>query len=93
LITSFAAAICASAAWVFADKKYRLGFLALMLWGLSAMVLVDHVMGYEGGAFIEMETGGLIPNGLVLGIAMLMPVFVIWEIPLIISKVKGKNLR
>jgi len=93
LITSFIAAVGVTAAWVFAGKKYRLGFLALMLWGLSAMVLVDHVMGYEGGAFLEMETEGLIGNGVVLGIAMLIPVFIIWEIPLAISKIKGELVR
>ena len=49
LITSFVAAVSVTAAWVFASKKYRLGFLALMLWGLTVMVLVDHVLGYEGG--------------------------------------------
>jgi hypothetical protein len=90
LIISFIAAIAVTAIWIFALKKYQLGFLGLMLWGLSIMLLVDHVMGYEGGAFVEMETDGLIPNGIVLGIAMLIPIFIIWEISLIHSKVKGK---
>ncbi len=93
LVTSFAAAVIATAAWIFAGKKYRLGFLALMLWGLSIMVLVDHVLGYEGGSFIEMETDGLIGSGLILGIAMLLPIIVAWEIPLAISKVKGELAR
>jgi hypothetical protein len=90
LITSFIAAIAVTAVWIFAPKKYQLGFLGLMLWGLSIMILVDHIMGYEGGAFVEMETNGLIPNGIVLGIAMLIPIFIIWEISLIHSKFKGK---
>jgi len=90
LITSFIAAIVVTAIWIFVPKKYQLGFLCLMLWGLSIMVLVDHIMGYEGGPFLEMETNGLIPNGIVLGIVMLIPIFVIWEISLIRLKLKGK---
>jgi len=89
LITTFVAAIVVTAMWTHAPKEYKLDFLALMLWGLAAMTLVDHVMGYNGeGPFIEADTGGLIPNGAVLGIAMLIPVFIIWEIPLVVSKVK-----
>ena len=89
LITSFVAAIIVTAVWAYAPKKYKLDFLALMLWGLSIMVLVDHVMGYSGsGPFLEMETDGLIQNGTVLGIAMLIPVFIIWEISLVLSKTK-----
>jgi len=90
LITSFMAAIAVTAAWIFVPKKYQLGFLGLMLWGLTIMVLVDHIMGYQGGPFIEMETDGLITNGTVLGITMLLPIFIIWEISLVHSKLKGK---
>ena len=90
LITSFIAAIAVTALWIIAPKKYHFGFLGLMLWGLAIMVLVDHILGYEGGAFVEMETDGLIPNGIVLGITMLIPIFIIWEISLVHSKLKGK---
>jgi hypothetical protein len=90
LITSFIVAIVITAVWIFAPKKYQLGFLGLMLWGLVIMVLVDHIMGYGGGAFIEMETTGLITNGTVLGITMLIPIFIVWEISLVYSKSKGK---
>ena len=90
LITSFFAAIIVTAAWAYASKKYKLDFLALMLWGLALMVLVDHIMGYSGGPFVEMETDGLIHNGTVLGIAMLVPVFIIWSVSLLLSKVKGE---
>ena len=89
LITSFLAASAVTAFWIFSPKKYQLSFLALMLWGLSIMVFVDHILGYEGGAFVEMETEGLIPNGVVLGITMLLPIFIIWEISLLYSKLKG----
>jgi hypothetical protein len=90
LITSFITAIAVTALWIFAPKKYQFGFLGLMLWGLTIMVLVDHILGYEGGSFIEMETDGLIINGTVLGITMLLPIVIIWEISLVHSKLKGK---
>ncbi len=90
LITSSAAAVIVTAIWAYAPKKYRLSNLALMLWGLTLLVFVDHVLGYEGGPFIEMETDGLIENGTVLGVAMLIPVFIIWEIQLVISKIKNE---
>lgn len=88
LVTTFVAAIVVSAIWAYAPKRYMLDFLALMLWGLAVMILVDHVMGYVGGPFIEMETDGLITSGTVLGIAMLIPVYVIWGIALVLSKAK-----
>jgi hypothetical protein len=90
LITSFITAIAVTAIWIFAPKRYQLGFLGLMLWGLAIMVLVDHILGYQGGSFIEMDTDGLITNGIVLGIIMLLPIFIIWEISLVHSKLKGK---
>ena len=90
LITSLIAAVTVTALWIFAQKRYQLHFLALMLWGLSIMVFVDHILGYEGGAFVEMETDGLISNGIILGIVMLIPIFVIWELSLIRVKLKGK---
>lgn len=90
LITTLIAALAVTALWFIAPKKYQLGILSLMLWGLGVMVMVDHVLGYEGsGPFLEMETDGLIGNGVVLGIAMLIPLFAIWEIYLAISKMKG----
>ena len=79
-----------TAIWFIVPRKYQVGFLALMLWGLGAMLIVDHVLGYEGGPFIEMETDGLIENGTVLGIAMLIPVFMIWEFKLLFSRMRGE---
>jgi len=85
--TSIAAAGATLAKFVL-PKKYKLDFLALMLWGAVIMILVDHIFGYEGGRFLEQPTDGMIKNGAVLGIAMLIPVFVIWGISLLISKLK-----
>jgi hypothetical protein len=90
LITSLIAAIVVTILWIYTQKKYQLGFLGLMLWGLTIMVLVDHIIGYNGGPFIEMETDGLITNAILLGIVMLIPIVIIWQISLLHSKLKGK---
>lgn len=89
LITTFIAALFVTAMGFFAPKKYKLNLLSMMLWGATVMILVDHVLGYEGGEFFEMQTGGFITNGVVLGIVMLIPIFTIWEIMVLISKGKG----
>lgn len=90
LITTLLAAIVSTAFWMSAPEKYKLRILSLMLWGASVMIFVDHVIGYEGGEFIEMTTEGMITNGTVLGIAMLIPILIIWELYVIISMKKGK---
>ena len=62
-------------------KKYKLGFLSLMLWGVAIMVFVDHLIAYlEGGQFMEAETSGLIGSSVLLGVLMLVPVLAIWAI-------------
>ena len=90
LVTTLIAAIAVTAIWYVKPKIYKLDILSLMLWGTSIMILVDHILGFEGGEFIELETDGLITNGTLLGIVMLIPIFVFWEILLIISKPKAK---
>lgn len=87
LITSFVAAVFAALAWMFFDGRHRLGELSLMLWGLVVFVLVDHVFGYEGGAFIEYTADGMIESGLLLGLAMLAPIFLIWQSWLVCDKI------
>jgi len=59
-----------------------------MFWGASFMILVDHILGYEGGSFVEMETGGLINNSIILGIVMLIPVFIVWGVILVMKNRK-----
>lgn len=93
LITTMIAAIAVTAIWYIKPKIYKLDILSLMLWGTSIMILVDHILGYEGGAFIELETEGLIANGTLLGIVMLIPIFILWETILITTKPKiTKNI-
>jgi hypothetical protein len=91
LVTTLIAAIAVTAIWYVKPKIYKLDILSLMLWGTSIMILVDHIIGYEGGEFIEFETDGLITGGTLLGIVMLIPIFVLWEVLLIISKPKEKK--
>jgi hypothetical protein len=88
LATTSIAASCATAANFLWPKKYKLDFLALMLWGAAAMILVDHLLGYEGGSFLEKTTDGMIKNSTMLGITMLIPVFAIWGISLLMSNLK-----
>ncbi len=88
LITTFIAALAATLLWFLLNKKHKLGFLSLMLWGAAIMILADHILGYEGGKFLEMETDGIIKSGVWLGIAMLIPVFLMWFIAILISKSK-----
>jgi hypothetical protein len=92
LITTLLAAVGVTAAWMAAPEKYRLKPLSLMLWGASVMIFVDHALGYEGGEFIHMTTEGMITDGTVLGIAMLVPIFIAWEAYAILSMKKvGKR--
>jgi hypothetical protein len=91
LVTTLIAAIIATAAWHFTKEEYKLDILSLMLWGTSIMILVDHILGYEGGAFINLETEGLITNATLLGIVMLIPILILWGIILILTKPKAKR--
>jgi uncharacterized membrane protein (DUF485 family) len=89
LITSLIAAFIVTLLWKFRPEiAPKLEILALMLWGLTAMILIDHILGYEGGAFLETETDGLISSGALLGVLMLIPVFIIWVIYVMLAKRK-----
>ena len=90
LVTTSIAATGATLGKFVLPKDYKLGFLALMLWGAAVMILVDHILGYKGGAFLEKTTDGMIANSAVLGIVMLVPVFVTWGISLLISNSKRR---
>jgi len=82
-----------TAIWYIKPKIYKLDFLSLMLWGTSIMILVDHVLGYDGGEFLEVQTDGLITNGILLGFVMIIPILILWEIILIMSHPKEKSVR
>lgn len=90
LVTTSVAAAGATLVKFALPKSHKLGFLALMLWGAAAMILVDHILGYEGGAFLEKTTDGMITNSVVLGIVMLLPVLAIWMVSLLITNLKRR---
>lgn len=91
LITTFSAALGATIFWLLLKKRYKLGLLSLMLWGATIMILVDHWLGYEGGKFFQSSTDGLIKNGILLGVVMLLPVFFVWFIALLAVRRKAKR--
>ena len=91
LLTTFIAALFVTAMGLFVPRKYKLDILSVMLWGAASMIFVDHVLGYGGGEFLEMQTEGLITNGVVLGVAMLVPVFAVWEVMVLMAKMRGTS--
>ncbi|MGB9608357.1 MAG: hypothetical protein ACP5KZ_09190 [bacterium] len=85
LLTTFAFALVSTLLYFLFKGKYKLDVLSLMLWGATIMILVDHLMGYKGGEFLERETEGLIPNATLLGLFMLVPVLFVWLLILLVS--------
>ncbi len=92
LLTTFIAAVLATFLSLIFKHKYQLNFLALMLWGATIMILTDHILGYEGGPFLEPKTEGLIVNSALLGILMLLPVIAAWLTALLVSNFKKSSL-
>lgn len=93
LITTFLAALLATLLWFLLKKKHKLGFLSLMLWGATIMILVDQILGYEGGKILEIETQGMIKKGVLLGIVMLVPIFLIWIGALLFPKLQRRRVK
>lgn len=90
LITTLVAACGASLGNIFLSKKYKFNILAFMLWGAVIMILVDHILGYEGGNFLEIETDGIIKNGLLLGLVMVIFVILFWFGTILFSNLKRR---
>ncbi|MEM4633976.1 MAG: hypothetical protein QW275_02360 [Candidatus Anstonellaceae archaeon] len=82
LVVLLLAAFASISAYLFLPKhrkQYKLGFLALMLFGLAVMVSVDRAIAVMGGdPLISHSTEGIIESSLLLGIAMLVPILLIW---------------
>jgi len=93
LITTSVAALVATLFWFLLNKRFKLGFLSLMLWGATIMILVDHIVGYEGGQLLETETNGLVKNSVLLGFAMLVPIFFIWLVALLTPKYQNLKIN
>ncbi|MEM2282126.1 MAG: hypothetical protein QXH26_01055 [Candidatus Hadarchaeales archaeon] len=80
LVTTALLAIAATAAKFALGGRYQLGFLSLMLWGATLMILVDHLIGWwkEGGEFLSVATEGWVESGALLGLLMFIPVLILW---------------
>ena len=87
LITTFIAAVITTLLH-FKFPKQRLQIPALMFWGSTAMILVDHILGYEGGDFIELTTDGLVSNSFLLGFYMIIPVLIAWFVVLLVNTLR-----
>lgn len=85
-ITTLFFALTATVLRYVLKNKYKLGFLSLMLWGATIMMLVDRVLGYEGEPFLAFQTEKLITNALLPSVWMLIPVFIVWLVSLAITK-------
>ena len=90
-VTTGTTAIVATVLAIIFKKKYKLGLLSLMLWGATIMIAADLIINYEGGPLFETRTEGLIGNATTLGLAMLIPVILIWIGVLVISAWKKSN--
>lgn len=59
--------------------------LALMLWGATIMVFVDHLYSYlEGGEFIELSL-----EAVAIGLTMVLGAMLIWILELLIKDPRG----
>lgn len=92
-LTTGTAAVIATICWRLFKGKYRLGLLSLMLWGASVMIVVDLIIGYQGGEFFERTTEGMVRSGTMLGLLMLLPVFFIWGLVLVITKIRARAVN
>lgn len=89
LIPALVGALLATGLGLILRWRWRLGFLSLALWGGTVMILIDHIIGYEGGPFLEAKTSGLITSGWLLGMVMLGPVLVLWLVIVLRDRTKS----
>jgi len=92
LLTTFIAAVITTLLY-FKFPKQKLQIPALMFWGSTAMILVDHILGYEGGDFLELTTEGLVSNSFLLGFYMIIPVLITWFAVLLINSLKKESAK
>ncbi|MEM2878655.1 MAG: hypothetical protein QXG10_03820 [Candidatus Hadarchaeales archaeon] len=97
LVTTLVAAAAATVAWGLSSsgfrRSWRLSTLALMLWGATVMIFIDHILGYGGGEFLEFTTEGSINSGALLGAVMLVPVFAVWGALVLIARFRSSGHR
>ncbi len=94
LITTLISAIVATIFWRLSPGKYQLGFLSLMLWGATVMILVDQVFAYiNGEKVLEITTEGMVRSGIGLGLLMLLPILGIWLGRLFFTRLVNRERR
>jgi hypothetical protein len=78
-------ALIATGIYLFHTQKYYLGYLSLGLWALTACIFIDHLMGWfsEGAEGPFFEIGA---EPLVLSICMLIPIFMVWQLAIIVQR-------
>lgn len=86
LITTAIAAVLVTLLWYVSERArdaLNIGMLALILWGTTVMVFVDHLMGYlaEGGPFIETSGSAILLSAVLPAAALL-----IWGAALLLGK-------
>ncbi|MGE4577132.1 MAG: hypothetical protein AB7D42_01185 [Candidatus Methanomethylophilaceae archaeon] len=81
-------ALVTTGLYLFRTQKYYMGHLSLGLWALTACVFLDHVMGWfaDGAEGPFLEIGA---EPLVLSICMLIPVFVAWELAVMVQGMRA----
>jgi len=70
-------------------RKYKISYLALMFWGSAIMIFTDKTIAFfEGEAFLEETTEGIITNSFTLGLAMSIAVILAWLLIFAMPKIK-----
>ena len=91
IITAIAA-IASTIVWYVKDVggKYKLGLLSLMLWGATAMMFIDHLIGYivERGELLEANL-----DSAILGLALIVIALTVWEVVLLLTDPAGRLRR
>lgn len=86
LIMTVFAAVAATIVWYFKlnDRKYKMGTLALMYWGASAMWFVDCIFSAaDGEKFFNLSL-----NDAILGLVIIAAGLIVWLICLLFNDPK-----
>jgi hypothetical protein len=90
LLISAMTALIVTAVYLFYCDKYKIGTLALVFWGLTVCIFIDHTLTFF------MEGGGEYPEisaeALVLSFCMIVPIFMVWEVYVAVVKLREKHI-
>ncbi len=100
LIAPATAAIAISTIKKKVDKKYHFDWLLFMLWGGTAMLLVDHILNGEIIFQFPFFTAGfsqIVSEVWRVGVPMTITIFVIWAlmvfVPILLKRRQAKPLN